>query len=399
MSLRGRLAVWYGLLLAGVLVLALGTVYFDHAVDHEADVDAEVRGAVTNAVAQITEDLARGIAPERLRIPAHSLAEPLAVWAILPGWTTPLGSWPAEPPWQISEIDPMAIPRGLATTSTSYGRVRTYGDELDPSGIVVVAALGAAEVDASLAELRVTLVTLGTAAIALAVWGGLAISGIALRPLAALTATAHAIARSRDLSRRVAVAARPDEELGTLGETFNEMLASLEAAQRAQLRFVAEASHELRTPLASLRGGIELLERTADPAERDQLSRHVHAEVERLTRLVQDLLTLARGDAGAPAPAPAPVELDDVVMDAFAELRRVSGPRLRVREIEPVVVEGDPDRLKQVVLILADNALRYAPGAAVDISLRRDGDRAVLRVDDEGIGLSDEDQARAFERF
>ena len=214
-----------------------------------------------------------------------------------------------------------------------------------------------------------------------------------------MTDAARGIAASRDLSRRVKVASPSDDELGTLAETFNEMLASLDEAHRAQERFVADASHEIRTPLAALRGGIELLEREKDPAERDVLAAHVRTEVERLSRLVEDLLALARADAGAPAPAPVSVDLDEVVMEAFADLRRIAGARLRVREIEPVVVQGDRDRLKQLALILIDNALRYAPGAPVEISLVRDASSAVLRVDDVGIGLSEEDVSRAFERF
>lgn len=400
MTLRGRLAAWYGALLASVLALSLGVVYFEHQAEHAANLDAALRSSVDAAAAEIAEDLSLGTSLDRLRLSVHRMSvEPLAVWAYLPGAAASAGSAadPRDP--ELADLDPRSLPVGYATRLTTHGRVRTYADALDPSGIVVVAASSLVEADASLADLSTTLVTLGAAAIALATWGGLAISGAALRPLAVLTDAARGIAASRDLSRRVEVASPPDDELGTLAETFNEMLANLDEAHRAQQRFVADASHEIRTPLAALRGGIELLERADDPAERDALAAHVRTEVERLSRLVEDLLALARADAGAPASAPVPVDLDEVVMEVFADLRRAAGPRLRVREIEPVVVQGDRDRLKQLALILVDNALRYAPDAPVEISLVRNASSAVLRIDDEGIGLSDEDVSRAFERF
>lgn len=399
MTLRGRLAAWYGALLASVLAFSLGVVYLEHQAGHAADIDAVLSSAVDAAAIEIAEDLSLGASLDRLRPSVHRMsAEPLAVWAYVPGAASvgPAAD-PRDP--RLADLDPRSAPAGYATTLTTHGRVRTYADALDPSGIVVVAAVSLVEADASLADLSTTLVTLGAAAIALATWGGLAMSGAVLGPLAAMTDAARGIAASRDLSRRVKVASPSDDELGTLAETFNEMLASLDEAHRAQQRFVADASHEIRTPLAALRGGIELLERADDPAERDALAAHVRTEVERLSRLVEDLLALARADAGAPAPAPVSVDLDEVVMEAFADLRRVAGARLRMREIERVVVQGDRDRLKQLALILIDNALRYAPGAPVEISLVRNASSAVLRIDDEGIGLTEEDVARAFERF
>ena len=226
-------------------------------------------------------------------------------------------------------------------------------------------------------------------------------AGGALAPLARLTEVARAIGRSRDLSRRVTVPLHLDE-LGRLAETFNEMLASLHGAVEAQRRFVADASHELRAPLTAIQGNLELLRRYPGMPEGDHEEALIGAEREaaRLGRLVADLLALARSDAGVPMRRER-VELDELALEALREARHMSsGLTLEVGALEPLALEGDRDGLKQLLLILLDNAVQYTPpGGRVRLEVRRSTDLAELTVSDTGVGIGPEHLGRVFERF
>ncbi len=255
--------------------------------------------------------------------------------------------------------------------------------------------------EASLDRLRLILLGVGIIGVGLAVAGGWAISSGALRPIARMIETARSIALSRGFSRRVEVRDDAGDELAELGRTFNEMLASLDEAYRRQQRFVGDVSHELRTPLTAIQGDLQLLERgDLSPGERSEILSEALREARRLARLIDDLLALVRADGGPQPFRGVPIALDEVVMEVFRDLRPAAGERLRVVDLDPAVVEGERDRLKQLVLILVDNALRYTPaGGEVRVSLGREGADAILRVEDEGIGVTADVAARAFERF
>lgn len=193
------------------------------------------------------------------------------------------------------------------------------------------------------------------------------------------------------------------DELGELARTFNEMLGSLEEAYAAQQRFVADASHELRTPLTAVCGNLELLRTRADQLPSDEKNALVEAaseEAERMARLVANLLALARADAGQRLPHKL-VELDRVLLDVFQQARVLARDvKLSLIELDQLAVLGDADQLKQLLLALVDNALKYTPsGGTVALGLRREGDEAVLEVRDTGIGIAPADLPHVFERF
>ncbi len=175
---------------------------------------------------------------------------------------------------------------------------------------------------------------------------------------------------------------RTEDEVGQLAAQFNAMLDALDRSQRAQRRLVADASHELRTPVTSVRANIELLAEGLVPdEERGELLADVREQVEELSALVVDLIELARGDE--PVAEVEDVRLDAVVAEAVQRARR-HAPAVRfAEELEPVVVEGVPDRLARAVNNLLDNAARHSPpGGTVEVRAGPDG----IRVRDHGEG-------------
>src|SRR6478752_6111121 len=194
----------------------------------------------------------------------------------------------------------------------------------------------------------------------------------------------------KDLAERVPVPVARDE-VGRLAETMNGMIARLESAQKVQRRFVADASHELRSPLATIGAGLELLQ-DSDPGT----VRTLRGETERLGRLVDDLLLLARADERGLQPRRDEVDLDELV-EAERSRPYDDGVRTEVRT-EPVRVVGDRGQLVRVLRNLVDNAHRHA-GSQVVVTLGRDGDLAAIDVADDGPGVPAADRARIFERF
>lgn len=229
----------------------------------------------------------------------------------------------------------------------------------------------------------------------------------ALRPLQRMGETARGI-RAGDMSRRVEPAV-DSSEVGRLGLALNTMLDQLEAAfaERAaseqRLRhFVSDASHELRTPLTSMRGYAELLRRNPDMSAEDIVlaMRRIEDEANRMGILVDDLLLLARLDQGRPLERN-PVDLEAMVRDAASDARVADPHRsITTRVSAPLVVTGDDARLRQALGNLLRNALVHTPPATpVEVSLRRDGDDAVLEVVDHGQGIPPGNAERIFERF
>ena len=240
----------------------------------------------------------------------------------------------------------------------------------------------------------------GVLVTSLALVGGLVLARRALAPVADVTETARAISLSGDFAARVEAGVAADE-VGELAVAFNEMLEALEQNHQALQRFLGDASHQLRTPLTTIRANLDLAQRPDLPiAEREAILVDARDEAERMGRLIGDLLSLARAESGLRLEF-GPVELDALLVESVRRLREAaSHVRMSVTGVEPAVVEGDRDRLRELIGILLDNAARYTPdGGSVAAGLAvRDG-RAVVRVEDTGIGLDEDDHERVFERL
>jgi two-component system OmpR family sensor kinase/two-component system sensor histidine kinase QseC len=214
---------------------------------------------------------------------------------------------------------------------------------------------------------------------------------------------------SREVKSRDAGSLQPlpaqglPEEVAPLVNSLNDLLQRLSVAIDAQRAFVADAAHELRSPLTALKLQVQLLQRAPDEATRDEAQQSLAQGVDRATRLVGQLLTLARNEPGAPLPPLQSVDLGEAVRQGLADLATLAAARGSTLQVEaPVGVEvkGDIAGLSALARNLADNALRYSPpGATVRVQVARDDPGPVLMVDDNGPGLAPEERARAFDRF
>lgn len=264
-----------------------------------------------------------------------------------------------------------------------------------PAGpVTVYAGLPTTEVTQSVTELvRALAVGLPVVIVLLALVGWLLI-GRALRPVEALRRQAAGIPGT-DLHRRLDPPAAGDE-LGRLAATLNDLLARIEAATGRQRQFVADAAHELRSPLAALRTQLEIATRHPDTATTGQVAADLLADTIRLSRLVDDLLALARLDAN-PHPQRRPVDLDDLLL-AEARRARGRGPRIDTTAVSAGRVLGDPHALGRVVQNLIDNAVWHA-ATTVTLQLTADPTQITLAVADDGPGIPAADRDRVFERF
>ncbi|MBI3970093.1 MAG: HAMP domain-containing protein [Chloroflexi bacterium] len=426
MSLRLRLGLWYGALTGLVVLVVSVFTYAAHTRGHYDDLDHVLAGVANHIAGEYRLAL-----PEPVRVAA--LAEPVPPGVVMRAYDAAGRLIAASPNTaQLPALDPRAIVSqrggpaydrlaGLApaldgvASDGVFGvaqgagatRWRVYVTRVAELDHYLLAAAPLDRIDASIARFRRLILGYSVAGALIALVAGWLLAGRALRPVRMLTETAGAIARSRSFRRRVPAGAAGDtregrDELQQLAATFNEMLASLEQTYQAEQRFVSDASHELRAPLTAIQANLDLLEHRPDmpPDARQEAVHEAAREARRLAQLVADLLALARADAGVPLHKYR-VELDRVLLEALGQARHLArGQRLEVGTLQPAIIHGEPDRLKQLLLVLLDNALKYTPpDGTVTLGLTRNGAAAELVVQDTGVGIPPEDLPRVFERF
>ena len=302
-------------------------------------------------------------------------------------------------------------------------RIYTMMNDDFNGGHIIQTARSEQDIEQSLTDLRLLLWRGGTLVVLFALIGGWFITWSVLSRVQRITKAARSISDSHNFSQRVPDNSRfGRDELTSLAFTFNEMLANLEKAYQRQQRFVADASHELRAPITSIRCNLDLLARAPDlPFDEAQAAlADARAEADRMGRLVNDLLTLARSDETAQeiktkgyrkVDLKKPViDLDSLLLQVYRQFRQTAEgenrnkiqqePRLMLQNITPAKVFGDADQLHQVLVALIDNALKYTPyEGSVTLSLTTDKNDAILKVSDTGIGILPEDLPNIFERF
>lgn len=250
---------------------------------------------------------------------------------------------------------------------------------------------------ANLRRLTTVLIMIGGASMSLAMFVLAIVVPLSLRKLNSVLEAAEQINSAEDLTRRI------EQEGGSgsieqLVRAFNQLLERLEVLFKRQQRLLADVSHELRTPLTAIRGNVDLIRRVGPDEESLDA---IESEVERMTRLVTDLLTLARAEGGGLPIREEEVDLDRLFLETYEQVAMLRSPvRVILRDVDVAQVLGDPDRLKQLILNLMTNAVKYTnPGGAVTVSLTTAAKNAYISVQDTGVGIPAEDLGHIFDRF
>lgn len=400
LPLRLRLTAWYVSLLALTLLSFCGYLYLRLEQSLLAQLDAALVVAAAQAPftsdgAWDTESLATDrVALEQLTGAGFGLRVIDATGQIVARYG------PTEAPLR------WPLVAGHATVETDQTRWRIYTQALSPPNN---SSVGWLQVIQSLDPVQAALESLSRQmwlgfplVLLLATGGGLFLARRALAPVDQITHTAAALSAS-DLSRRIGYHG-PQDELGRLATTFDAMLERLAAAFGRERRFTADAAHELRTPLTALKGRIEVsLSRERSVDEYQETLRAMAYDVERLVRLSDDLLLLARLDHGELRPEPELIELDDLLASLVEQVRDLATARGVALDYPPtpgVQVRGDLSQLSRLLLNLLDNGLKFTPaGGRVQIELRAEGDWAWIMMSDTGIGIAAEHLAQLGQRF
>jgi heavy metal sensor kinase len=410
-SLSFRLVTWYAGVLSAVFVLlgALTIFFLQRYLDANL-LDTQARRARQIAatlipVTSLAAEPALGAQVENLYSPEASGRFIRITRA--DGAVVYVSGTPKDEPFDPAQVPPVrfaAAPSSrivrLPGASMAVAAVGATGD----SGTRYLVEVGASRsgIEATLARV-LTMLALGLpVAVVVAVGGGFVLVRRSLAPVARMTATAEAITQ-HNLSERLPVVQSGDE-LERLSLALNRMISRLEDALHGSKQFVADASHELRTPLTVMRGELENLVQDARlTLETREALGSVLEEVGRLVGIVEGLFALSRLDAGE-LPAPyQPVDLGELASTTAGQMALLAEDKhvnITCYAQPGVSVEGDPARLKQVIVNLLDNAIKYTPaGGRVRLSVTHSGADAVLEVSDDGIGIPEEALAHVFKRF
>jgi len=398
LPIRARLTLVSAALMAVVLAASGGFLYFRLRADLLEAVDAGLRSRAEALQANLERSLGQG---GGLTEPSDAFAQVLGPDAEVIESSPGIEAGPvltaadvaglAEPRFFAREVVTVEepVPARLLAVPASDGRVLVVGASLDDQR-------------EALARLGILLAVGGPLALILASGVGWVVAGAALRPVERMRAEAAAISASEP-GRRLPTSGTGDE-VDRLGNTLNEMLGRLEQALQRERRFVDEASHELRTPLANLRTELDLaLRRSRSSEELAAALRSAAEETERLARLAENLLVLARADRGRVPLRREPVDLAELVggtVEAFALGAAKAGVAIEARVPEGLRVSLDPLRIRQAIGNLLDNALRHtAPRGRVTVEVAHSNGLLSLEVRDTGQGFPAAFLPSAFEPF
>ncbi|MBM4424378.1 MAG: HAMP domain-containing protein [Chloroflexi bacterium] len=409
MSIRLRLTLWYTTILTAVITLFGLVVWSALAFSLTNQIDQRLRQTALQLLRASTVVPIRDLSI--LSIPKLETfqADDIYIQVVYTNGKVSLAS---ENLGQFNRpLDPNAL-GGAATITEVYlgeAHIRVLTQPILSEGQL----LGYLQVGARLREvdqvknlLLLVLITVGSMSVALSAGVVTLTVGRALKPLDTVTNAALQITRADDLSRRVPHTGPTGDEVGRLVAAFNATLERIEKLFTAQRRFLADVSHELRTPLTAIRGNVDLLRRMMGNANGSEANREsldaIQSEAERMSRLVGDLLMLAQAESGNLPLARAEVELDTLLLEVYQQGRVLAGSKVSVSlgEEDQARAIGDRDKLKQVLLNLVTNAIKYTPaGGKVTLGLACINGWARFTVTDTGVGIPPEDLHQVFERF
>ena len=409
-SIRFRLLLWFTAILALVLIIFSAFIYFNQARDLEDD----ALGQLERRLAKLQETVRVSLREQngKLVLPEDVLEDTEVLALISPNGQV-LASYGTFPTSDVAQIAKQATQSRSDHDETvensaswvdkksayAYAVVPIFGE----SGQTSLLALGGPlDPDGRMQGLITSLLLGSLLTLLIATGGGFWLADRAMRPVQTITHTARSIGET-DLSRRINLARK--DELGELANTFDGMLARLQAAFERQRQFVADASHELRTPLTIVNlETSRALESRRSPQEYQRALRVIHSENEFMSHLVNDLLTLARMDNEQVTLEKVPLDLSDVVVDAIDRLTPLAARnnvRLEAGDLPETRMLGDYQTLLQMVSNLIENAIKYIDGndKKVCIETGVTEGHAWVRVSDNGPGIDPEHLPHLFDRF
>ena len=402
MSLRSRLTLYYTSLVGGILLLFGVAVYVSVSLTATRQLDSLLRRTADKIISSTRVDSVGHL--QVITLPLLDL--PADVYVQVWGRDNALLDASPNASWFKKFLDPVGMQAMLPVyreASVGKNRLRVLTVPLMIGSRQVGTLQVGTNLDVVQATQRTLLVVLlvGTlAAICLAGLAGWFSTQQVLAPLQDATQAAMQITRADDLSRRIPYRGPAGDELGQLIHAFNQTLTRLESLFNTQRRFLADVGHELRTPLTVIKGNTSLM-RMIGCMDEESLG-SIESEVDRLTRMVGDLLLLAQAESGKIPLAHQMVDLDTLVLEVMNQMSVLVQDRLKMRlgDMDQVLVCGDRDRLKQVLVNLIGNAINYTPaGGEVVVTLGKVQNQARLTVSDTGPGIPSEDLPHIFERF
>jgi two-component system OmpR family sensor kinase len=435
MTIRLRLTLAYSAILAVTLFLFGLALYLllGNRLLSEVDDQLQVRGQEVFRQIQIVDGFPLGLG-KWVEIPSFDIfAEPdvfiqvLDVYGEVQARSDNLGGQVL--PIKSKALDLARNGERFFETYTVNGHpirifVLPFSYKDSPIGLIQVAT-PLSGIESSLSTLRWVLIVVGLLTISVAAGVGWLLAREALKPVERIISATEQIQEGKDLGKRIGVV-HPNDEIGRLSDTVNLMLARLQTAYeqleqsiRMQRRFVSDASHELRTPLTTIRGNVEWVlkmdqESVSDKSEdevKKQLELYreawndIYDEAKRMSRMVEDLLALARSDAHAPLPkeeVPIRLWLEDIIRKASRiEKGLAFHAKIDMAKLDPLFLLGNRELLDRMVWVLLDNAFKYTPKGevCVEAKVSLDEECLTLRVSDTGIGIAPHDLPHIFERF
>ena len=432
MTIRLRLTLWYTALLGATLILFSFVVYTALAAHLWSQAQQDAAKQATEVSRALSEQLQGNIVIIRINPTRITFPD-------LDFFTSSLGV-------QFVDLNGMIIKRSnnlgpvnVQNYSQALKAIRNGQDSLfyttDEKGMPLLVSsapvvanrtiLGAVQVIKPVGEVRKTLgqvsryLTFGTAlSLILAAIVGAFLARRALAPIEQIANLASSISGAQDLSRRIDIPI-DDSEVGRLAATFNEMMSRIERLFLTQQRLIADVSHELRTPLTTIQGNVGLLRRATSAATSEAARANLTKEVMqesltevdeetiRMGKMINDLLLLAQADSGMLQVQMEPVEMDTLLLEVYRQTRRFAEQTrspgaldIRLGSEDQAMVLGDQERLRQLLLNLSENAVKYTlDGGTVTLSLENRENWVTVSISDTGIGIKPEHQAAIFERF
>ena len=413
-TVRARLTLWYVAALAAALIVVGGLIYMLLARALYVRIDENLAAVSRIAMTSLSNDLAEGQdVADAARSTAAELASSQQMLLIYDGSGRLLAEQGRDDDLEVALPPLDRIPSGepsLVTVEeprdrTDRHRLALRRATIHPGPIDYVIVIGSSleRTDEELESLREILWYVGPLALVLAGIGGWFLARHSLAPVMAMVDRARNIGAG-NLGERLPVGNRRDE-LGRLAQTFNDLLGRVEQSMVQQRQFMADASHELRTPLATARtaASVALQQASRGESEYREALDIIEQQTARLSRIVEDMFTLARADAGNYPIRRTPMYLDEILDEVARAARVLAGPRgvsVEASAITSTAFAGDEDLIRRLLVNVVDNAIRHAPaGTTVTIVLQEDGALYTITIRDAGPGVPPHAQPHIFERF